>query len=161
MVFIKNRNFSKDLDFVRNVSEKIDKKLSDQKASNLKIDKLTVEELQDLNKLVNLAEFLLCKYEDKKETKAILEQFVSIIQNSSKSIEEVDDEVSELIISAEDSLNRVKAIHTKISEKYDFENSDAKEEFSENSSNNLTNFLIEINSQEYQENSKDNNTKVI
>ena len=165
MAFIKSgRSFSKDIEFVRNISEKIDKKLSNSdKSSNLKIDKLSVEELQDLNKIVSLADFMLCKYEDKKETHSILEHFVSIIRESAESIEEIDDEVSELIISAEDSISKVKEIHTNISEKYDFEKSNIKtpEDDLENSSNNLTNFAIEINSQGYQHNSKDKNRQVI
>jgi len=164
LTFIKSgRNFSKDLEFVRNISYKIDKKLSNSDSKNTKIDKLSVEELQDLNKIVSLADFLLCKYEDKKETRSILEHFVSIIRESAESIEEIDDEVSELIISAEDSINKVKEVHTNISEKFDFKKSDIKtsEDDSENSSNNLTNFAIEINSQGYQHNSKDRNTQVI
>ncbi len=148
---------------MRSISYKIDKKLSNSDSKNTKIDKLSIEELQDLNKIVSLADFLLCKYEDKKETRSILEHFVSIIRESAESIEEIDDEVSELIISAEESINKVKEVHTNISEKFDFKKSDIKtpEDDSENSSNNLTNFAIEINSQGYQHNSKDKNTQVI
>ncbi len=165
MTFIKSgRNFSKDIEFVRKVSEKIDKKLSDSdKSINPKIDKMSVEELQDLNKIVSLADFMLCKYEDKKETRSILENFVSIIRESAESIDDIDDEVSELIISAEDSINKVKEIHTNISDKYDFDKSnvDTLEDDSENSSNNLTKFAIEINSNGYQQNSEEKDTQVI
>ncbi len=160
MTFIKSeRIFSKDLEFVRDISNKIEKKLSNSDSTNKKIDKLSVEELQDLNKIVSLADFMLCKYQDKKETRSILEHFVSIIRDSAESIEEIDDEVSEMIISAEDSINKVKEIHTNISEKFDFKKSDIKtqDEDAENSSNNLTNLAIEINSQGYQHNSKDKN----
>jgi hypothetical protein len=165
LTFIKSgRTFSKDLEFIRNISNKIEKKLSNSDSStNKKIDKLSVEELQDLNKIVSLADFMLCKYQDKKETQSILEYFVTIIRESAESIEEIDDEVSELIISAEDSINKVKDIHTNISEKFDFKKSDIKtqDEETENSSNNLTNLAIEINSQGYQHNSKDKNMQVI
>jgi len=161
LTFLKSgRSFSKDLEFVRNISEKIDKKLSQSKTSiDSKIDKLSLEELQDLSKLVGLADFMLYKYEDKKETKAILEHFVSIIHDSAESIEEVDDEISELIISSEDSINKIKEIHSHITEKYDFEKSDNKtlDDDPENSSNNLTKIAIEINSQEYQQNTGDDN----
>ena len=161
MTFLKSgRSFSKDLEFIRNISEKIDKKLSQSDSStDSKIDKLSIEELQDLSKIVGLADFMLYKYEDKKETKAILEHFVSIIRESAESIEEVDDEVSELIISSEDSINKIKEIHTNISKKYDFEKSDIKtlDDDLETSSNNLTKIAIEINSQEYQQNTKDIN----
>lgn len=165
MTFLKSgRSFSKDLEFVRNISEKIDRKLSQSKNSiNPKIDKLSLEELQDLSKIVHLADFMLFKYEDKKETRSLLKHFVSIIRDSAESIEEIDDEVSELIISAEDSINKIKEIHTNVSEKYDLEKSGIKtiEDGSESSSNNLTKATIEINSQEYPQNSTEKNAQVI
>jgi hypothetical protein len=160
LTFLKSgRKFSKDLEFIRNVSGKIDKKLSQSNTSiDSKIDKLSVEELQDLNKIVGLADFMLYKYEDKKETKTILEHFVSIIRESAESIEEVDDEVSELIISSEDSINKIKEIHTHVSDKFDFEKSENKTpDDSEESSNNLTKIAIEINSHEYQQNTGESN----
>ncbi|MFB5648289.1 MAG: hypothetical protein ACE5RM_02255, partial [Candidatus Nitrosomaritimum aestuariumsis] len=104
MTFLKPNRISKDLDFIKNISGKIDKKISQSDSSNLKIENLTLEELQDLRKIVGLADFMLHKYEDKKDTKSILEYFVSIIRDSAESIESIDDEVSELIISAEDSI---------------------------------------------------------
>ena len=165
MTFLKSgRSFSKDLEFVRNISEKIDRKLSQSNNSiNPKIDKLSLEELQDLDKIVRIADFMLFKYEDKKETSSLLKNFVSIIRDSAESIEEIDDEVSELIISAEDSINKLKEIHTDVSEKYDLKNSGIKtiEEGSKNSSNNLTKATIEINSQEYPQNSTEKNVQVI
>jgi len=165
LTFLKSgRSFSKDLEFVRNISEKIDRKLSQSNNSiNPKIDKLSLEELQDLDKIVRIADFMLFKYEDKKETRSLLKNFVSIIRDSAESIEEIDDEVSELIISAEDSINKLKEIHTDVSEKYDLEKSDIKTigEGSENSSNNLTKATIEINSQEYPQNSTEKNAQVI
>ena len=115
------RNFSKDIERIRTISSKIDKKLSDTKHSDdNKIDKLTLEELQDLNKIVGIADFMLCKYDDKKEVHSILKHFVSIIFDTAKSLENIDDEISELIISAEDSINKVKYMNTRISEKSDF-----------------------------------------
>jgi len=165
LTFLKSgRSFSKDLEFVRNISEKIDRKLSQSNNStNTKIDKLSLEELQDLDKIVRIADFILFKYEDKKETSSLLKNFVSIIRDSAESIEEIDDEVSELIISAEDSINKLKEIHTDVSEKYDLKNSGIKTigEGSENSSNNLTKATIEINSQEYPQNSTEKNAQVI
>jgi len=165
LTFLKSgRSFSKDLEFVRNISEKIDRKLSQSNNSiNPKIDKLSLEELQDLDKIVRIADFMLFKYEDKKETSSLLKNFVSIIRDSAESIEEIDDEVSELIISAEDSINKLKEIHTDVSEKYDLKNSGIKtiEEGSKNSSNNLTKATIEINSHEYPQNSTEKNAQVI
>ncbi len=176
MTFFKSPRIGKDLDFIKNISEKIDKKLS-LSDTTPEIDNMTVDELQDLSKISRLANFMLTKYEDKKEVHSILKYFVSIISESSESIEKIDDEVSELIISAEDSINKIKEVHTNISEKYDvgqndlsydgseqyIENFDnvVEDHDSENSSINLTKIAIEINSQEYQENSTKRTIQVI
>ncbi len=154
------RNFSKDIDRIKTLSSKIDKKLSEIKPSDEeKIGKLTFEELQDLNKIVGIADFMLCKYEDKKEMRSILKDFVSIIADTAKPLDDLDDEISELIISAEDSINKVKEMHIHISEKSDFkkryhDGPDYSE--AETSAINLTNFGTEINTAEYQQNSQGN-----
>jgi len=153
------RNFSKDIDRIRALSSKIDKKLSEAKLSDDdKIGKLTLEELQDLNKIVGIADFMLCKYADKKEMHSILKHFVSIISDTANSLENLDDELSELIISAEDSINKVKDMHTHISEKSDFKKKyhDGPEyNEHETSAINLTNFGTEVNPAEYQQNSQE------
>ena len=163
MTFLKSNKISKDLDFIKNISGKIEQKISQSNTKNLKFENLTLEELQDLRKIVGLADFMLHKYEDKKDTKSILEYFVSIIRDSAESIENIDDEVSELIISAEDSIGKIKELHTNISEKYDLEKSgqNIEEDESENSANNFTKIAIEINSQEYLENYTEKKGQVI
>lgn len=150
----------KDISNIQSISAKIEKKLS---ASGVQIDKLTLEELQDINKIVGLANFMLCKYEDKKETRLILQHFVSIIDDSAQSMESVDDDISELILSAEDSINKVKNMHSKISEKSDLEKSylDESDVESKNGSFNLTNFTTPINTSKYQEKSQGDTVQVI
>ena len=152
------RNFSKDIESIRALSSKIDKKISDAKSSDdNKIDKLSLEELQDLNKIVGIADFVLCKYDDKKEMRSILKHFVSIISDTASSLDSLDDEISELIISAEDSINKVKEMQSHISEKSDFkkryhDGPDYNE--AETSGINLTTLGTEINPIEYQQNPK-------
>ena len=160
-----NHIFSKDINRIRAISVKIDKKLSGIKSSDEdKINKLTLDELQDLNKIVEIANFMLCKYADKKDMSSILKYFTSIISDTAKSLDDLDDEISELILSAEDSINKVKDMHTHISEK-----SDLKEKYHdgpdynefETSAINLTNHTTEINTLEYQQNSQGHTAKVI
>jgi len=151
------RDFLKDMGRIRAISSKIDKKLSEIKSSeDYKINKLTLEELQDLDKIVGIADFMMCKYADKKEIRSILQDFTSIISETANSLGDLDDEVSLLIVSAEDSINKVKEMHTNISEKSDFkkryrDGPDFDEQ--ETSAINLTNFATEINTVEYQQNS--------
>ena len=154
----------KDISNIRSISVKIEKKLSASNAPDVKIDKLTLEELQDINKIVGLANFMLFKYEDKKETRLILQHFVSIITESAQSIECIDDDISELILSAEDSINKVKNMHSKISEKSDLEKSYLDESTGnepKTSSINLTNFTTAVNPSEYQQNPQGNTVQVI
>jgi hypothetical protein len=157
-------DFAKDIDHIHALSAKIEKKLSKSHLSDDdQIDKLTLEELQDINKIAGLANFILFKYEDKKETHLILQNFVSIIRDSVQSMECIDDEISELILSAEDSINKVKNMHTKISEKSDLEKSylDEPTANTERGSINLTNIATVINTCEYQQNSQRDIVQVI
>ncbi len=151
------RNFTKDIQRIKDISSKIDKKLSVKSSDDVKIDKLSLEELQDLDKIVKIADFMVCKYADKKEMSSILKHFASIISETAISLEDLDDEISELIISAEDSINKVKDMHENISDQSDFKKNyrngpDYNEE--ETSAINLTNFVTEINTVEYQQNSQ-------
>ena len=152
------RDFTKDIVRIKTLSSKIDKKLSEIKPSDEdKIDKLSLEELQDLNKIVGIADFMLCKYEDKKEMRSILKNFVSIISETAKPLDDLDDEISELIISAEDSISKVKDMHAHISDKSDFKKKyHDGPEYSEHetSSINLTNITTEVNTAKYQQNSQ-------
>ena len=115
------RNFSMDIDFINTISSKLDKKLSQAKSSSdINLDKLSAEELQDLDKIVGIAGFLLHKHSENKEMQSILKYFVSVISDTATSLNDLDDEVSELILSAEDSINKVKEMHTNISDRSDF-----------------------------------------
>ena len=152
------------IDHLQSLSVNIEKKLITSNFPDIKIDKLTSEELQDINKIVGLANFMLVKYEDKKETRSILQQLVSIINESAESMECVDDEISELIFSAENSIHKVKTMHTRLSEKSDLEKSplgDFEDCESEISSINLTNFTRAINTSEYLQKSQRSTVQII
>lgn len=153
------RNFSKDIERIRSLSSKINKKLAEVKPSeDEKIDRLSLEELQDLNKIVGIADFMLCKYADKKEMRSTLKEFVSIISDTAESLDDLDDEISELILSAEDSIGKVKNIHTHISNQSDFKKRYRDgPEYSEHETCaiNLTKFATEINTAGYQQNSQE------
>lgn len=160
------RDHLKDMSRIQALTSKIDKRLSEIKPSssspinNVKVESLTFEELQDLDKIVSVANFMLCKYSDKKDMRLVLKHFNSIISEAADSLSELDDEISELIISAEDSINRVKDIHGRISDKSDFTkqyNDGPDYNAHETCVTNLTNPVIEVNTSEYQENYSDDN----
>ena len=153
------RRLSQDLERIKSISAKLDRKIAEAKPSKEdKIDKLSLEELEDLDKIVSLANFMLTKYQDKKEMRSILKEFVDIVSDSAKSLEAIDDEVSELILEAEDSIGKVKDMHSHISEKSDFKgryHDGPDYNKYETSSINLTKTVTGINTIEYQQNSKE------
>ena len=155
--------FLKDIERIRSLSSIIDKKLSKIKPSdNEKITKLTLDELQDLDKIAGIADFMLTKYADKKEICSILKHFTTVIAETADSMDNLDDEISELILSAEDSINKVKDLHAHIDKKSDFKKKycDGPEyDHAQTSGINLTNFVTEINPVEYQQNSSGHNSR--
>ena len=156
-------DFLKDIQHIRSLSSILDKKLSEVKPSDSdKIDKLTLDELQDLEKIAGIADFMLTKYADKKEMRSILKHFTSVIIETTDSMGNLDDEISELILSAEDSINKVKDLHAHIENKSNFKKKycDCPDyDGAETSGINLTNFVTEINTVEYQQNSSGHNTR--
>ena len=112
------RIFSKDLEQIRSVSAKLNKRLLDAGLTEDKINRLSLEELQDLDTVVRIATFMLDKHQDKIEMRTILKEFVDIISDSARSLETIDDEVSGLILEAEDSINKVKDMYVQVRNVY-------------------------------------------
>ena len=98
-----------DLDEVRNFSKLVNKRLEElNKKNELKINQLNIDELNDFNKLLQIADYILCLHEEKKDLHSILKKFVDIINESIDSIEVVDDKTNELIIEADSTINKLK-----------------------------------------------------
>ncbi len=164
-VFNTTRNFSKDLSYIKNLTSKIDKTIKEKSTPEQKIEGLSFEELNDLSKIVKLADFMLCKYEDKKEMQSILIDFVSMIKESAEDVTGIDDEISELILSAEDSIKKVKDVHSRLHKHTGMEKEDdslkIEQILAETSPINLTKFTTEINTVGYQQNSEEESGQVI
>ncbi|MFQ5572902.1 MAG: hypothetical protein ACE5EJ_01485 [Nitrosopumilaceae archaeon] len=130
-----------------------------------KIEKLTPTELQDLHEILRIADFILTKHEMNKDFHSILKEFVGIINNSANSVETLDDEISELVISAESTITRIKTLQGKVSNDFDFEANQKEVKIaeipSESSGNNLTNSSTGVYTQEYQQNSTVETEQVI
>jgi len=137
-----NRTIKKDFEKIKKISSLVEKRLEEHKnKNNKKIEKLTTEQLQDLNEILRITDFILTKHEAKKEFHSLLKEFVDIINKSAGSVEILDDEIGELIISAESTITRIKDLQGMVSKNYDFESKSSNETKSdkvENSANNLT-----------------------
>ena len=65
------------------------------------------EELNDFHKSLQICEFILEKYESKRELSQNLKKFVSIIDSTLINLESLDEEINELTVSADFSLKKI------------------------------------------------------
>lgn len=115
----KTLNFSKDIRKVGRISTLIEEKLSKMDNSDKKkIDSLTFEQLQDFHKLVSIANFIFTKYEHNKEVHSLLKDFVDMINNSTNSMDILNDKIAEMVVSAESTISRIKNLQGDVSENY-------------------------------------------
>ena len=119
MTTLNSWNIKKDPKKIRTFSSIIEKKLGQlDKREESKIEKLSFEELQDLNQLVHVSDYILTKYEGKKEVYSLLKDFVEMINNSTASMDILNDKISELVVSAESAISRIKSIQGDVSEDF-------------------------------------------
>jgi len=143
---------SKELRKVKHFSSIITKKLKSESISSENINSFTFEELTDINKILSLTDFILTKYEHKKSMRLILNEFVDLITKSANSLESIDDDVEEMLISSTAEISRLKSIQRNFSKKNDSifnENKLENEVNSKNSLNNLTIFSTDVYSSNY------------
>lgn len=119
MAGYKYRNFSKDIKKISRFSSLVEEKLSQfEENDKNKIKKLTFEQLQDLHQLTSMANFILMKYEDNHEVYSLLKDFVDMINNSIGSMDMLNDKISEMVVSADNAISRIKTIQGDVSENF-------------------------------------------
>ena len=148
MLKIARRNSLKDHKKIKQFSSIVKDKLNSESRNTKKINTFTFEELSDLNKILTISDFILAKYEHKKNVHSILNEFVDLIKETENSIISMDDEIEELTLSANVPINHIMEIKNRISKKHglDLEEYTKYEGDAENSSNNLTTSSIDVNS---------------
>jgi hypothetical protein len=119
MISINTKNIINDLKKVREFSSLVERKLSKfDKTQEHKIEMLSFEQLQDLNQLTRAAEYVLSKYENNKEVYFLLKDFVDMINNSTASMDILNEQIRDLVVSAEITISRIKTIQGDVSENY-------------------------------------------
>ena len=76
--------------------------------NRLSIKNLEPEELYDYQKIMQICEFILVKHENKKSLHENLKKLINALDSTMQSIEYLDEEINELSISADLSMNRLK-----------------------------------------------------
>ena len=161
MMKLKSQKIKKDLNKVKKFSSLVEKELFRfDKKNEKKLEKLSLEELKDLHQLLQIANYILSKHEDKKEIRSLLKEFVDMINYSTLSVDILNDDIQELVISAEISIEKIKNLQGNVSENFSFNttkrNFEAKapKPTHRTSTNNLTKSTTGLYPQEYLSKSK-------
>ncbi len=161
MMKLKSLKIKKDLNKVKKFSSLVEKELFRfDKKNEKKLKKLSLEELKDLHQLLQIANYILSKHEDKKEIRSLLKEFVDMINYSTLSVDILNDDIQELVISAEISIEKIKNLQGNVSENFSFNttkrNFEAKgpKPAPKTSTNNLTKSTTGLYTQEYLSKSK-------
>lgn len=98
---------------IRDLSSKIEQKINQKDKGDKDgfIETLSVEELKDLRQVILASEYLLTKYKDRLDLKAFLQDFVGIIMQAANSVNGMQGELEDLLISAEVALQQIQALH--------------------------------------------------
>ena len=75
--------------------------------NQLSIKNLEPEELYNYQKIMQICEFILVKHENKKSLHESLKKLVNVLDTTMLSLESLDDEINELRLSADSSINRL------------------------------------------------------
>ena len=104
------------LDKIKTLSSKIELKISQKgkDANDDFIETLSVEELKDIRQVMHAAEYLLTKYQDKRDIKHFLQEFVEIVLHAANSVNGMKDELEDLTISAEFALRQIQTLHDEV-----------------------------------------------
>lgn len=143
MVSIKSTiNITNSRKRIQKLSSLVEKKLAELDSDKKQINQLSLEELQDFNQILRIADYILYKHENKKEVFSLIKEFVDMVSSSVGSMDELNDNINELVISAEDSIKRIKCLQSNVSEDYAIESYAKSDGFAksekQDSTNNLT-----------------------
>lgn len=97
---------------IRALSAAVEKRISQLQSEKLK--DLDLEELHDLNRILQMADYVLCKHEDRRHVYNVLKDFVDVLEASCTSVESLEDGIDELVLRADHLLTRIKTIRSNV-----------------------------------------------
>lgn len=72
------------------------------------VESVAPEDLRDFEAVLQAARYLMFKYDDRREVRALMKDLVGIIERSTDGLGAIDDQIGELVLSAEDSIRRIR-----------------------------------------------------
>jgi hypothetical protein len=153
----------RDIDKIRQLSGLVKKRILESNPKyERKIDNLTGEELEDFDNLLCMAEQILIKYQQKKDTYGLLKEFTEMIKDWSCSLVGINDAIQELIISAQCSVSEIKTAQDDVSVNLSFDGRRKQQAQTANSGTiNLTKSAIPVYTPEYLQNSQAHYEQVV
>jgi hypothetical protein len=149
-----SRGLEKDLERVRRVSGLVRKKIlvSDPNYEK-KLERLSEEELKDLNQVLCIVEQTLLKYQHKKEASIILKEFSDILKNWTNSLTEINDQIQTMLISVQSSVTEIKSVQNDVSVNFSIDKPKIQTQHQTTQGGiNLTKSTTDVYTQEYQQN---------
>ena len=148
-----SNGMERDMEKVRCISGLVKKKILESNPKyEQKIEKLSQEELEDLDMVLGLAEQLLLKHSHKKDAYNLLKEFTDLIKSSTLSLGTINDEIQELIISAQSSVSEIKTAQGDVSSSLSFDEPKKQADVYSKGRINLTKSATAVYTPEYQQN---------
>jgi plasmid rolling circle replication initiator protein Rep len=155
MKSFESTDLEKDLKRVRQFSGLVKKKILESNPNyEGKLQNLTKEELEDLDKILGMAEQILLKHQHKKEAYVLLKEFAGLLKNWTISLSEINDQIQMMLISVQSSVSEIKNAQNDVSTNFSID--DSKKQPQTLASNqgtiNLTKSATGVYPQGYQQN---------
>jgi len=116
MKSFESTSLEKDLKRVRQFSGLVKKKILESNPSDEgRLQNLTKEELEDLDKVLGITEHILLKHQHKKEAYALLKEFSDLLKNWTVSLSEINDQIQIMLISVQSSVSDIKNAQNDVS----------------------------------------------
>jgi plasmid rolling circle replication initiator protein Rep len=146
-----------DLEHVRHISVLVKKKLLGSNPNyEKKLEKLTKEELEDLDKILGITEQILLKYQHKKEAYVLLKEFLDLLKSWSMPLSEINDHIQIMLISAQSSISEIKNAQNEVSTNFSIDSAKKQMQITvpKQGTINLTKSTTAVYPQEYQQNNQ-------
>lgn len=116
------RSFERDMGKIKSISGMVRSKILESNPNyEQKINNLSKEDLEDLDFVLGLAEQVLIRHRNKNDAHRLIKEFVDMMKGWSGSLTEINDEIQELIISAQHSVSEIKTAQNDVSSSLSFD----------------------------------------
>jgi len=157
MKSFESAGLEKDLKRVRQFSGLVKKKILESNPNyEGKLQNLTKEELEDLDKVLGMAEQILLKHQHKKEAYVLLKEFSDLLKNWTLSLSEINDQIQIMLISVQSSVSEIKNAQNDVSTNFSLDDTKKQPQtlMPTQGTINLTKSATGVYPQEYQQNNQ-------